>query len=124
MRIIGRPEAFTRKCSVKRVFLKISQDSQKNACVRVSFLIKVAGLRPIILEEKTLTMHIWNPAIVKWWEQFIQAVFSHNHEYSGPCETFTYVKTWHIWNPGIFRTLNPSIIASRCIFRTLSCLQK
>ena len=29
------------RCSVKKVFLKISQNSQENTCVRVSFLIKV-----------------------------------------------------------------------------------
>ena len=34
-------EAVTRRCSVKKVFLEISQNSQKNACVRVSFLIKL-----------------------------------------------------------------------------------
>ena len=33
-------EAFTRRCSVKKVFLKISQNSRENTCARVSFLIK------------------------------------------------------------------------------------
>ena len=33
-------EAVTQKCSVKKVFLKISQNSQENTCVRASFLIK------------------------------------------------------------------------------------
>ena len=32
-------EAVSRKCAVKMVFLKISHNSQENACVRVSFLI-------------------------------------------------------------------------------------
>ena len=30
-----------RRCSVKKVFLKILQNSQENTCVRVSFLIKL-----------------------------------------------------------------------------------
>ena len=30
-------EAFVRRCSVKKVFLKISQNSQENTCARVSF---------------------------------------------------------------------------------------
>ena len=30
-----------RRCSVKKVFLKISQNSQENTCDRVSFLIKL-----------------------------------------------------------------------------------
>ena len=38
------PEAFARMCSVKKVFLKISKNSQKNTCVRVSFFNKVATL--------------------------------------------------------------------------------
>ena len=33
-------EAFIQKCSVKKVFLKISQNSQENTCSRVPFLIK------------------------------------------------------------------------------------
>ena len=34
-------EAAIRSCSVKTVFLKISQNSQENTCARVSFLIKL-----------------------------------------------------------------------------------
>ena len=33
-------EAVVRRCSAKKVFLKVSQNSQENACARVSFLIK------------------------------------------------------------------------------------
>ena len=34
------PELVVQRCSVKKVFLQISQNSQENACARVSFLIK------------------------------------------------------------------------------------
>ena len=34
-------EAVTQSCSVKKVFLKISQNSQENTCVRVSILMKM-----------------------------------------------------------------------------------
>ena len=34
-------ETVVRKCSVREVFLEISPNSQENACVRVSFLIKL-----------------------------------------------------------------------------------
>ena len=34
-------EAVVRTCSVKKLFLEISENSQKNACARVSFLIKL-----------------------------------------------------------------------------------
>ena len=38
-------EAVVQRCSVKKMFLKISQNSQENTCVRVSFLIKLWILR-------------------------------------------------------------------------------
>ena len=41
------PEAVVQRCSVKRLFLEISQNSQENACARVSFLIKLQGLGEI-----------------------------------------------------------------------------
>ena len=34
-------EAVAQRCSVKKLSLKISQNSQKNACARVSFIIKL-----------------------------------------------------------------------------------
>ena len=34
------PEAVTQRCSLKKVFLKISQKSQENTCVGVTFLTK------------------------------------------------------------------------------------
>ena len=34
-------EPVVERCSVKKVFLKISQNSQKNTCARISFLIKL-----------------------------------------------------------------------------------
>ena len=36
-------DAVAQRCSVKKVFLEISQNSQENACARVSFLIKLQG---------------------------------------------------------------------------------
>ena len=34
-------KAVVRRCSVKKLFLEISQNSQENTCARVSFLIKL-----------------------------------------------------------------------------------
>ena len=34
-------EVILRRCSIKKVFLEISQNSQENTCARVSFLIKL-----------------------------------------------------------------------------------
>ena len=38
-----KPEAVVWKCSVGKVFLEISQNSQENTCAIVSFFNKVAG---------------------------------------------------------------------------------
>ena len=40
----NNPEAVARRGSVKKVFLKISQNSQENTCTRVSFLTKLKRL--------------------------------------------------------------------------------
>ena len=52
----GDTEAVARRCSVKKVFLDISQNSQENTYVKVSFLIKLqaSGLRPATLLKKRL----------------------------------------------------------------------
>ena len=55
-------EAVVWRCSVKKVFLAISQNSQENACARVSFIMKsqALGLRPATLLIKRL-WHRWFP---------------------------------------------------------------
>ena len=42
--VVEAKEAVVQKCSVKKVFLEISEHSQENTCARVSFFKKVAGL--------------------------------------------------------------------------------
>ena len=41
MNISEFAEAVVQRCSAKKVFLEISQNSQENTCARVSFLIKL-----------------------------------------------------------------------------------
>ena len=36
-------ETVAQRCSVKKVFSEIGQNSQENTCARVSFLIKLQG---------------------------------------------------------------------------------
>ena len=50
----GAEEAVVQSCSVKKVFLEISQNSQKSTCARVSFSIKLqaSGLRSASLLKK------------------------------------------------------------------------
>ena len=45
-------EAVAKMCSVKKVFLEISQNSQKNTCARVSFFHKVAELMLLSLVDQ------------------------------------------------------------------------
>ena len=39
--LLGFSEAIVGKCSIKKVFLKISKNSQDNTCVKFSFLTKL-----------------------------------------------------------------------------------
>ena len=45
-----KQEAAVQICSVKKVFLEISQNSQENTCARVSFLIKLKKKKKETLE--------------------------------------------------------------------------
>ena len=40
-KLINNLEAVAQRCSVKKVFLEISQNSQENTCASASFLIKL-----------------------------------------------------------------------------------
>ena len=55
------------RCSVKRVFLEISQTSQESLCARVSFANIVAGLAKV-LRILFLTEHLWETASKVWKE--------------------------------------------------------
>ena len=44
-------EAVDQRCSVRKVFLEISQNSRKNTCARVSFLIKLSQACNFIKKE-------------------------------------------------------------------------
>ena len=45
-------EAVVQRCSVKKVFLEISQNSQENTCTGVSFLIKLQALGLTLLKKR------------------------------------------------------------------------
>ena len=50
-----RPETVTRRCSVKKVPLKITQNSQESISVRVSFLIRLQVKACNFIKKETLT---------------------------------------------------------------------
>ena len=70
-------EAVVQSCSVKKVFLEISQNSQENACSRVSFLIKLqaSGLSPTTLLKKRL----WHRCFPVNFVKFLRTPFFTNH---------------------------------------------
>ena len=47
-------EAVVERCSVKKVFLEITENSQENACARFSFLIKLEASACKFIKKETL----------------------------------------------------------------------
>ena len=60
------PNVRISRCSVKKVFSKISQNSQENSCARVSFLIKLQASRPVTLLKKTLAQLFFSANFAKF----------------------------------------------------------
>ena len=48
-------KAVTNRCSVKKVFLEVLQNSKENTCARSSFLIKLQALACNFIKKETLT---------------------------------------------------------------------
>ena len=53
-------EAVVRRCPIKKLFLKISQNTRENTCTRVSFLIKMQASDCNFIKKETLTQVLWN----------------------------------------------------------------
>ena len=64
-------EAIVQICPAKKVFLKISQNSQENTCAKVSFFNKVAGLGPAALLKKRL----WRKCLPVNYVEFLLTFF-------------------------------------------------
>ena len=75
--VVLNVEAVVQRCSIKKVFLKISQNSQENTCARVSFLIKsqTLGLRPATVLKKRL----WYRCFPVNFAEFLRTPFSIEH---------------------------------------------
>ena len=73
---VRRPwEAVAQRCSVKKVFLLISQNSQENTCARVSFLIKLQT-RGLQLYQKK---RIWHSCFPVNFAKFLKTPFLREH---------------------------------------------
>ena len=64
-------EAVAQRCSVKKVFLEISQNSQENTCTKVSFLMKL----PATLLKETL----WRRCFPVNFAKFLRTPFLTEH---------------------------------------------
>ena len=73
LKLLSR-EAGVQMCSVKKVFLEISQNSRENACARACFN-KVAGLRPATLLKKRL----WHRRFPVNFGKFLRTPFLTEH---------------------------------------------
>ena len=74
-----------RKCSTRKLFLKISQHSQENICVRISFLIKMQVFRaPALLKRDSNT-----GVFCEHWEIFKNTYFE-EHLRTAASESFTW----------------------------------
>ena len=49
-----RSEAVLRRCSIKKVFIEVSQNSQENTCAKVTFLIKLQAQIYDFIKKETL----------------------------------------------------------------------
>ena len=67
-------EAVSRRCSIKKVFLEILQNSQENTCVRVSFLIKLQAWPATLLKKK-----LWHKCFPVNYVKFLRTPFFIEH---------------------------------------------
>ena len=52
-------EADVQRCSIKKAFLQISQNTQKKTCVRVSFLVKLQAETCNFIKKDSLHVFLW-----------------------------------------------------------------
>ena len=88
-------EAVVQMCSIKKVFLEISQNSQENACARVSFLVKLQAWRLQLYLKKRLRYRGFPVNFVKflrtpfyiehlWWLLLDRPTQAYKHVMIGP----------------------------------------
>ena len=67
-------EAVAQTCSVKKVFLESSQNSQENTCARVSFLIKLQEAPATLLKKR-----LWHRCFPVNFAKFLRTAFFAEH---------------------------------------------
>ena len=77
-------EAVAQRCSVKKVFLENSQNSQENTCARVSFLIKLQASACNFIKKETqpatlLKKRLWHRCFPVNYAKFVRIPFLTEH---------------------------------------------
>ena len=89
-------EAVAQRCSVKKVFLEISQNSEENTCARISLLIKLQTFRPAT----SLKEILWHRCFLMNFAKFLRTPFFTEHlwwlllDLSGNALSQTYPWFW------------------------------
>ena len=79
-----RTEAVAQRCSMKKVFLEILENSKESTCARVPFFNIVAGQRPATLSKKRL----WHRCFLVYFVKFLRTPFITEHLRSAKKESF------------------------------------
>ena len=66
--LINDTETVVRRCSVKKVFVEISQNSQENTCARDSSLMKLQGEAWDFINRETLAQ-VWLATLKSEWQR-------------------------------------------------------
>ena len=66
--LINDTETVVRRCSVKKVFLEISQNSQENTCARDSSLMKLQGEAWDFINREALAQ-VWLATLKSEWQR-------------------------------------------------------
>ena len=72
-------EAVVQRCSVKKVFLEISQNSQENTCTRVSFIIKLQACEFYEISKNTFSYRT-HPAAVSASNMICEETLLHQYD--------------------------------------------
>ena len=102
LQIYLHSEAIVRRCSVKKVFLEISQNSQESTCVRDSFLIKLQALLANIIKRESLTQvfscEFWeiskNNFFTEHLRRLLLYIFALMNEIKSLAKTLKYIGPW------------------------------
>ena len=109
MHVIKFTKAVAQRCSVKKVLLEISQNSQENTCARVSFLIKVQASACSFIKKETLAQvfscatslkkRLWHTSFPVNFAKFLRKSFLKKHIWWLLLQIWSWIKNYE-WRRG------------------------